>query len=257
MSDRTSTHGAPCWYELMTPNVDEAARFYGDVLRWTFTDSGMEEMEYRLAGPEAMVAGMMALNDVGGGPTMWLYYVAVDDCDASVAAATAAGGAVAAPAQSVPGVGRFAVITDPQGAAIGLLQPDTPETPEMAHAFDPQRPGHAAWHELMSSDPVAGLAFYADLFGWTAGDAMDMGEMGTYQLFRHGGSEIGGMMGLGNAPVPAWMVYFGVEAVEAAMARITAAGGTVLHGPMEVPGGAVIAVAQDPQGAAFAVLGPR
>ena len=81
--------------------------------------------------------------------------------------------------------------------------------------------------------------------------------MGTYQVFSHDGTDIGGMMGLGNSPVPAWLPYFGTNGVEAAMERIKAAGGKVAHGPMEVPGGAFIAIAQDPQGAWFAVVGPK
>ena len=84
-----------------------------------------------------------------------------------------------------------------------------------------------------------------------------MGEMGTYQVFSHDGTDIGGMMGLGNSPVPAWLPYFGANGIDAAIARITAAGGKLAHGPTEVPGGAFIAVAQDPQGAWFAVVGPK
>jgi predicted enzyme related to lactoylglutathione lyase len=62
-----------------------------------------------------------------------------------------------------------------------------------------------------------------------------------------------------RAPEPAWPIwlyYFGVERVEGAIARITAGGGTVLHGPSEVPGGALIVRARDPEGAAFALVGP-
>ena len=87
--------------------------------------------------------------------------------------------------------------------------------------------------------------------------AVEMGEMGTYQVFSHDGTDIGGMMGLGNSPVPAWLPYFGANGIDAAIARITKAGGKIAHGPTEVPGGAFIAVAQDPQGAWFAVVGPK
>ena len=84
-----------------------------------------------------------------------------------------------------------------------------------------------------------------------------MGPTGSYQLFSHDGADIGGMMGLGNSPVPAWLPYFGTNGIDAAIGRIKAAGGQVAHGPMEVPRGAFIAVAQDPQGAWFAVVGPK
>ena len=125
------------------------------------------------------------------------------------------------------------------------------------NAFDQKKAGHGNWNELMTTDPEAGFRFYSGLFGWQKSQAVDMGEMGTYQVFSHDGTDIGGMMGLGNSPVPAWLPYFGTNGVEAAIGRIEAAGGKVAHGPMEVPGGAFIAVAQDPQGAWFAVVGPK
>ena len=113
-----------------------------------------------------------------------------------------------------------------------------------------QPAGRGAWNE-------AGFAFYSGLFGWQKSKAVDMGEMGTYQLFSHDGTDIGGMMGLGNAPVPAWLPYFGTDGVTAAIGRIEKAGGTLIHGPAEVPGGAFIAIARDPQGAHFAIVGPK
>jgi hypothetical protein len=74
----------------------------------------------------------------------------------------------------------------------------------------------------MSSDPEAGLAFYAEQFGWTKGDTMDMGEMGTYQIFGSGGQDLGGMMGLGNSPVSAWLPYFGSTGIDQSIERIIA-----------------------------------
>ena len=103
------------------------------------------------------------------------------------------------------------------------------------NAFDQQKAGHGNWNELMSSDPEAGFRFYSGLFGWQKSQAVDMGEMGTYQVFSHDGTDIGGMMGLGNSPVPAWLPYFGANGVDAAIGRIAAAGGKVAHGPTEVP----------------------
>lgn len=251
-----SQQGTPVWYELSTSNVDAAQRFYEKVIGWKIADSGMAGLDYRLANVNgAMVAGMM-VPPMEGVPPWWAIYFAVDNCDKTAAALTAAGGKVHVPPTDIPGVGRFAIVTDPQGAAFGLLTPlpmDTPQPP----AFDQKKMGHGNWHELMSTDPKAGLDFYRKLFGWTASTAMDMGDMGTYQIFAHQGQDIGGMMGLGNAPVSCWIPYFGVDGIDAAITRITANGGTKLNGPMEVPGGAFIVVAADPQGAHFALVGPK
>jgi predicted enzyme related to lactoylglutathione lyase len=255
-------HGTPCWYELATSagNLGAAETFYGAVLGWTAKDAGMEGVEYHLASVDGeMVAGLMVMpEDAGEMPPFWMIYFAVDDADKAAADIAAAGGRVHRAPADIPGTGRFAVVGDPQGAGFGILQPEPMPGQEGAgRAFDQQKAGHGNWNELMSSDPEAAFGFYSGLFGWQKSQAVDMGPMGTYQVFSHDGSDIGGMMGLGNSPVPAWLPYFGANGVLAAIERITAAGGKLAHGPMEVPGGAFIAVAQDPQGAWFAVVGPK
>lgn len=263
-----SYQGTPCWYELGTSDLDGAGDFYTAILGWQIADSGMDGFDYRLAkSGDDMVAGLMSnTGQQGNPPPNWLLYFAVDDCDQTAADITAAGGAILKAPDDIPGTGRFAVAADPQGAVFGLLQPDmsqmSPADRAKAEAgegaFNQKKAGHGCWNELMSTDPDAGFSFYAELFGWTKGDAMDMGAMGSYQLFRHKGTDIGGMMGLGDAPVPVWLPYFGVDGtVTKVIEAIGAAGGTVHQGPMEVPGPAWIAVAQDPQGAWFAVVGPE
>ncbi|MFV0464414.1 MAG: VOC family protein [Nostocoides sp.] len=255
----TTPQGTPCWYELSTSDLTAAGEFYSAVLGWNIVDSGMPGMTYHLASaPDGGgVAGLMGPQGRPDAPPSWLLYFTSDDVDTMAASVTAAGGSVLAPPADIPGTGRFAVVTDPQGAAYGLLQPLPMDTPPASPAFDQSSVGHGTWHELMSTDPTAGFAFYADQFGWSRGEAMDMGDMGFYQLFQLAGTEIGGMMGLGQAPQPAWLPYFGVTSVAEAVDRITGAGGTIHHGPADIPGGAQIALANDPQGAWFAVLGPR
>jgi predicted enzyme related to lactoylglutathione lyase len=80
--------------------------------------------------------------------------------------------------------------------------------------------------------------------------------MGTYQMFNRADRMIGGMMNkpkeMAQAP-PRWAIYFRVPDINAATARVKAAGGTILNGPMEVPGGDWIVNAADPQGATFAL----
>lgn len=87
---------------------------------------------------------------------------------------------------------------------------------------------------------------------------MDMGEMGIYQIFAHGGAPIGGMMTKPKeVPAPYWLYYINVPAIDAAIERIKAGGGKIVLEPMEVPGGAWIVQALDPQGALFALVGPK
>lgn len=254
-----SDHGNPCWFELSTARgaLDGAEAFYSGLFDWQVADSGMEGMEYRLASAGGdMVAGLMEMpGDCGDAAACWMIYFSVTNADATAARAVELGGKLFRAPDDIPGTGRFAMLIDPQGATFGILQPLPMDEPQ-GGAFDQKKAGHGNWVELMSKDPEAGFAFYADLFGWTAAEAMDMGEMGKYQLFMQGDTTIGGMMGVSEGQDSSWLPYFGVDSVETTIARIAETGGNLQYGPMEVPGPAHIAGATDPQGAWFAVVGP-
>ena len=84
-----------------------------------------------------------------------------------------------------------------------------------------------------------------------------MGEMGTYRLFAVDGADAGGMMNSPLSPPCFWLPYFNVDDIDAAHMRLTAGGGSVMHGPVEVPGGGFIIQGKDPQGVMFALTGPR
>jgi predicted enzyme related to lactoylglutathione lyase len=158
------------------------------------------------------------------------------------------------PAWDIPGIGRIAMVGDPQGAAFYVM---TPIGAEPSPSFAPGKLGHGGWHELHTSDWKAAQAFYREQFGWGQTDAMDMGAMGTYLIFNAGADPIGGMMNSPAFPQPMWLYYFTVDDIMAAKARVESAGGAIHNGPHEVPGGNWIAQAQDPQGAMFALVGPH
>ena len=226
-----SYHGLPCWYELATPDLAGSGAFYSAVLGWSVADANVPGMTYHLASvAAAQVAGMMTAQP--GQPQAWTIYVAVDDLDATLTRAKTA--TVIVPATEIPGTGRFAMLIDPQGAMFALLEPLPGGT---GGAFDQAQPGHGDWQELITPDPAAALTFYGDLFGWTETRAVPMGPDMTYHIIARAGS--GHRRHLRPArQAPHWKPYFGVASVNAAMGRVIAAGGTVLHGPDEVPGGA-------------------
>jgi predicted enzyme related to lactoylglutathione lyase len=249
-----SFHGLPCWYELATPDLTAAAAFYGQTLGWTVADSGTPGMQYHIASMgKATVAGMMQAEP--GQPQAWGIYFAVDSADATAAKATSLGAKLIVPPADIPGTGRFAVLIDPQGAAFSILQPLPMQTPPEAAAFDQSRPGHGAWHELITPNPTAALTFYGDLFGWTESAQVPMGPDMTYHLIARAGKDIGGTCALPGAS-PHWKPYFGVPSVKASAALVTQAGGTVIHGPDEVPGGAFTLQIKDAQGIPLALTGP-
>ena len=244
------------WYELMTTDAPAATRFYSDVIGWQTADAGMPGVAYTLLSAGALqVAGLMALPDEAcqaGACPAWSCYVEVDDVDACALRLEQAGGRVHRPPDDIPGVGRFAVVADPHGA-IFCLYKDRAGAPPAAPTGG--TPGTVGWHELYADDRVSAWDFYSTLFGWTKDSAIDMGEMGSYQLFAAGGAAIGGMMTRPpQMPVASWLVYFNVEAIDAAAARATAAGGQLVNGPMQVPGGSWVVQCLDPQGAMFAMV---
>lgn len=244
------------WYELMTTDADAAAKFYGHVVGWSASDSGQTDKEYRqwsIGGQT--VGGLMTLPaEAGGMSPMWAGYLNVADVDKSAAAIQAAGGAVHMPGADIPGVGRFAMVGDPQGAIFYVM---TPLGAVPSPSFAPDRIGHGGWNELHTSDWSAALGFYSQQFGFGKSDAMDMGPMGTYLLFNTGGDAIGGMMNNPSFPRPMWLYYFTVDDINPAKARVEKAGGEVVEQPHEVPTGVWVMRARDPQGAMFALVGPN
>ncbi|MER8765970.1 MULTISPECIES: VOC family protein [unclassified Mesorhizobium] len=247
------------WYELMTTDLDAAEAFYTSVVGWRGQPfegaQGMPRYIVMNVG-ERGVGGMMTLPDDArkmGMPPAWVGYILTRDIDAATASLKKAGGAVHREPDDIPGVGRFAVVADPQGAMFNFLQPSGPDQPPLPLAT----PGNIGWHELYTSDWKAAFDFYSSQFGWEKGDAMDMGPMGVYQLFAFGGELVGGMMNKPEQiPAPVWQFYFNVPGIDAAAKRVTDNGGKILMGPMEVPGGSWIVQCTDPQGAHFALMAP-
>jgi uncharacterized protein len=245
------------WYELMSTDVAAAKTFYGKVVGWHTEDVPMPHLTYTLVRVgDTQVGGMMPLpkeaSDAGMRPC-WVGYIGVDDVDGAAAKAQGLGGKTYKAPTDIPTVGRFAVVGDPQGAMFNLFKPAQPGERVMS-----SEPGHIGWHELHTTDWQSAFKYYSQMFGWTKGDAMDMGPMGTYQLFKIDDMAAGAMF---NSPVAHvacfWLFYFLTGNIDAAGKRVTDNGGKIMQGPMQVPGDLWIIQAADPQGAAFALLGSR
>ena len=120
-------HGSFYWNELLTRNVERAKRFYADTIGWTFEPMAMEDgSTYWVAQTAGKPAGGIFPTDRPGFesvPEAWMSYLAVDDVDARVKKATAAGANLMRPIFDVPGVGRIAILTEPGGAGIGWITP--------------------------------------------------------------------------------------------------------------------------------------
>jgi predicted enzyme related to lactoylglutathione lyase len=123
--DAFQTPGAFSWNELTTPDPEAALAFYSALLGWTTQKMTMPGGDYHVVKVgETSVGGVMATPPqakAAGMPPSWGSYVTVADVDATARRATELGGKVVHGPQDIPGVGRMAVIIDPQGAAINVI----------------------------------------------------------------------------------------------------------------------------------------
>jgi predicted enzyme related to lactoylglutathione lyase len=120
---RVGEPGAGCWNELRTRDVDRAAEFYGELFGWGVRVQEVGSLPYTLLTlGDQPIAGALPMPESAGGPPCWLVYWGVTDIDGSAQAARAGGAIVHVAPTDVPGVGRFAVFDDPQGATFALVQ---------------------------------------------------------------------------------------------------------------------------------------
>jgi len=256
MSDVKDLLGSFVWYDQMSNDLPGSEAFYSKIVEWTLAPNTMNDQRYTLlkAG-EAMVGGLMPIpQHAQGVPPCWTGYVAVDDVAAYAGKVKAAGGAIHRGPTEIPNVGTFAVAGDPDGAGFLLFKGNSSEAPASA----PTGLGHIGWRELNGGDGEKAFAFYSGLFGWTKTQAMPMGPSNVYQLFATKSGQEGAVFTKdAETPHPFWRFYFNVDAIDAAIGRVQAAGGKITNGPHEVPGGRWIVHALDPQGAAFALVAPK
>lgn len=246
-----SHHGVPCWYELASDNMAASQDFYAGLLGWDWADSGMPSMTYMLAmGDGARVAGLYPAE--AGQPRAWQVYFAVDSADDTVATATALGAKQIVPPSDIPGTGRFAILIDPQGASFAILQPIYTGN---SGAYDQVKRGHGNWHDLVTSDPAAAIAFYSAVFGWSVARSVQMGPEMRYDILAVQGGEFGGTFAATES-APFWKPYFSVVSSAAAVEAVTALGGRVMHGPDQVQPETFTTQVTDPNGVFFALAGP-
>jgi predicted enzyme related to lactoylglutathione lyase len=245
-------NGRFTWHELMTTDTAKAVSFYEALVGWKAdaVPMGPGATYWILKHGDKQVGGAAAAQP--GMPSNWLVYVGWDEIDAAVARVVERGGKVLMPATDVPGMVRFAVVTDPQGAAFGILKGLGPDADKPMPDTTPD-PGQFCWDELYTKDQAAAGKFYSAIFGWT-GKVGENDPM-KYWHWMNAGKDIGGMMDLQtpHAP-PHWLPYIAVADVDASTTKVKALGGKVLMDPMQIEKVGKFSVVQDPTGATFALF---
>lgn len=243
------------WIEVNSPDPEATFSFYSGVFGWDKSEADMGEMGmytmFHESGNPAPFAGIMKMTspEWDGIPPHWMTYFHTSDIAATCKAVGDNGGKVCYEPFDVPGTGKLSMCTDPHGANFSIHQPgDNPGAD----------PSPVTWYELYSPNPEEAKAFYSSTFPWTAQD-YDMGDF-MYPMFFLGDRMFAGIMNTSTPEMesipPNWLIYFYTADIAATVEKVTANGGSIVNGTMEVPGVGQIAIVADNHGATFAVHQP-
>jgi uncharacterized protein len=269
MSDRDGfAPGVPCLVAGVFPDPRAAAAFYSDLFGWE-TESLLPEDRpgsYALCRHRGRTAAAIVSEHGAPAPPepVWSTLVWVESADQSAARAAEAGGRVVGQPFDSPGGGRQAVLADPAGAVFSVWEPRESRGAQVVN-----EPGAWAMSSLSTEDPEGAKRFYSGLFGWdTRSFEMGGGEITMFTVPGYVGGEpqqpvprdVVAVMAPRSANddgLPRWTVGFWVADVDAAVRKLSGAGGEVLAPPYDLTGaGMRQAVVRDPQGALLTLTQP-
>ncbi len=241
----------------MSVDPEISSAFFTSLFGWTEIPIEIDPFgTYRqLFLGDEVFGGVLALDPAIGHPSHWVSYIDVQNIDAVAAKAAGLGGVIASPPAEIAGVGRFAVLADNQGALFcglewnaGARRPAPPS--------GPPEPGSVVWNELLTADPSGAAAFYGKLFNWKARSSID--PRGEYRTMRSVDRAEAGILkrpdGMGMS---AWLIYFAVTDLDAALTRVAELGGRVVSESMDDEKAGRFAYAADPTEAGFGLVQSR
>ena len=255
----TYLHGKWVWYELESSNVEKSKAFFGELLGWQIEAAETAGAKYALCKAGGKEIASIEPVEVKNGKSHWVPYVSVPDVDAAVKAAEENKGKVVKPAQDVPQIGRYAVVSDPNGAVFALFRSERSDDPD---SKGPPQAGVFLWNELLTRHKKAhasSLAFYPAVIGYTTSQ-MEMGDAKkktSYDMLAYAEKPRAGV----NAAKPAsmggqWLPWVAVDDVDAAVVKVKALKGKVAQKPFDIANVGRAAVVTDPTGAPVGLIKP-
>jgi hypothetical protein len=234
--------GKLIWVELITEDAATAASFYEGLLDWNIEMRESGRYTIFLDGkPIASISQIGSRLDEE--EAQWLVGLEVEDLPGSVAAARRLGATIHVGAGSKVGFAKYAIIEDPEGAPVVLLDPEKPLGGERAA-------GAWVWAELWTDDLVAAGKFYDEVIGYERSETDLLGQ--TYPLFEIDGEPRAGIVEIEDKAVdPIWAPYLAVEDVAATVEKAKSLGGRILLEPKPENRGGRVALLADPTGGAF------
>jgi len=217
------------WADLFTTDPVAATKFYTGLFGWTANTIDQSGRTYTVfSNGSHPVAGLAQRHTANlKRPSRWISYIAVPDIKATLALVTAAGGLVRAPARDFPDRGFQAIIADPEGSPIGLLQSGSGDSLDGETA-----PGDWNWFQLYGKAPKTISAFYAGVFKYTVTPDTRTVRKGDF-LLNTEDLPRGGVAPLPDREdaQPGWIGVVRVEKMDETLARVTGLGGEVLLAP--------------------------
>lgn len=253
MQERREGPGRFVFHDLMSCDVARSLEFYHSLMpEWDVQgiDLGEAGTYHVIRVDGRKCAGIVPVEPASGLVAHWIGYVEVDDCDAASACAVAEGGQVPVPSMNVPGIGKFAVLMDPQRAMLKTLEPSGP----IEHPAELSS-GQFCWDELLTTDVASARAFYQSVFGWSAVEQRAEGK-GEYTLMRSGDDDVAGLMPMSaeSDHSPTWLTYLYAQDLDERVGRAESLGAQLAIPPRDIAGTGRFAVLVDPVGAVFAMM---
>ena len=249
-------NGAPIWADLLTSDIERSRAFYSQLFGWEASEPNEEFGGYVsfANGGGLRIGGAMSREPENPTPDGWTVYLSTDDAHKTLESAAAHGGQVFVEPMQVGDMGTMAVLADAGGAAVGVWQPGTHTGFGVL-----TEAGAPSWFELHTRDYDAAVAFYRDVFHWETHVESDTPEF-RYTIQQDGAAQLAGIMDATNylpANVPAhWVLYFGVDDTDEAIAKVIELGGSVVQPADDTPYGRIAAVT-DATGAHFRLVAPN
>jgi uncharacterized protein len=264
--------GVPCWVDTSQPDPDAAVDFYRGVFGWEFEDvmPPGSDGKYFIASLSGGAVAAVGSMPASAPPTAtWDTYVSVESADETASKVRDAGGSVMREPFDVPGAGRTAVFTDPEGAAFCVWQ-----AKDFKGAQVVNEPGSLNFNGLNTRDVERAKSFYGSVFGWETLRLEGGAELWTLPGYgddlerndpdlRKRVAEVGGPAGFEDVvasinpiaddqpDLPAhWNVTFAVDDADAVAKNAAELGGKVVVPPFDAPW-VRMTVITDPQGATF------
>ncbi len=243
--------GTFIWIELITPDIETATPFYAALLGWDIREVEMGPIgTYSMIHVNGRAIGGFDRSDGSAAGPHWLPYIEVPDTvEAASEAAVAAGGDIIRAAQDIPGVGRGALLADPEGALFMAFE-DLPENKGVDAPVDwPPPLGAVSWYAVGSSDGHTAARFYSAVFGYDAVDSPQAGTPDDYLVLKTGETMHAGIMTHGGTMPSQWLLYFTVADIGAARAQAAELGAQIATPVMTIPEIGKMGGLVDPTGA--------